>query len=396
MTTSSSFQFYELTISTLGRVHIGTGEDIDPTNYVINKGILYEFPTDAMISAFSQEDRETLLRSVSRVGSPDMLKQVQSLIYDRRAKLRQKAFLSMPVSQGIAQLYRDRIQPGSGNQNALEVKRTYRNPVDHSPVLPGSSLKGAIRTALLNWKAKGNNAVKQIDLDERNAARRLEQNLFQFAQSDFHRDPMRLVQVGDAKPANSTTPPKMGVVFGVNRKKQNTKAREPSRDSLYQMLETVNPFQIQSFQASLALQTLGLPGDHHPDNRPAEEFDINRIAQACNDFYSPLLQDETALVDQMGYTDAIWKKRVATFESALNTYRKTEGAWAFWLRVGQHSGAEAVTIEGSRKIKIMQGKGQSVERDRSQTVWLSANNFRDTEKLVPFGWIFVTVEEVGA
>lgn len=36
---------YELVISTLSPVHIGCGEDYEPTNYVMDGGCLYLFKT---------------------------------------------------------------------------------------------------------------------------------------------------------------------------------------------------------------------------------------------------------------------------------------------------------------------------------------------------------------
>ena len=59
-------------------------------------------------------------------------------------------------------------------------------------------------------------------------------------------------------------------------------------------------------------------------------------------------------------------------------------------RVGRHSGAESVTIEGHRNIKIMMGKGEKPKYlDRATTLWLASEKRKpeDRDGLQPFGWV---------
>ena len=59
------------------------------------------------------------------------------------------------------------------------------------------------------------------------------------------------------------------------------------------------------------------------------------------------------------------------------------------VRIGRHSGAECVTVEGHRDIKIMQGPGvRAKSLDHATTVWLAADtdNPSNTMHLRPFGW----------
>jgi hypothetical protein len=62
------------------------------------------------------------------------------------------------------------------------------------------------------------------------------------------------------------------------------------------------------------------------------------------------------------------------------------------LRLGRHSGAECVTIEGHRQIKIMQGKGQPPKTEKeATTLWLAADHPKpqpnQRRDLKPFGWV---------
>ena len=68
---------------------------------------------------------------------------------------------------------------------------------------------------------------------------------------------------------------------------------------------------------------------------------------------------------------------------------------AFLLRVGRHSGAESVTLNGARSIKIMKGKGQQPDWEReAKTLWLATGDKADKRYLKPFGWLLVEMTEV--
>ena len=56
------------------------------------------------------------------------------------------------------------------------------------------------------------------------------------------------------------------------------------------------------------------------------------------------------------------------------------------MRVGKHSSARAVTVDGVRKIKIMKGKGQKPSfGDEETTIWLINKQ--------PFGWLLCEILE---
>ncbi|MDW7998100.1 MAG: hypothetical protein RMI30_01400, partial [Thermodesulfovibrio sp.] len=65
---------------------------------------------------------------------------------------------------------------------------------------------------------------------------------------------------------------------------------------------------------------------------------------------------------------------------------------AFLIRIGRHSGAEAVTIEGNRHIKIMQGRDRPpLYLDRATTFWLASDSPKPKTNngLLPFGWAVI-------
>ena len=78
-----------------------------------------------------------------------------------------------------------------------------------------------------------------------------------------------------------------------------------------------------------------------------------------------------------------------------DSFSKRFGDSCFLIRIGRHSGAEAVTIEGNRNIKIMQGYREPPKYSRygSTTIWLASETARPTANngLTPFGWAVLEI-----
>lgn len=408
------FSAYRLHITPLSPVHIGTGESYEPTNYVIEDGALHEFDTGAAMAVLSNQDREELLRIAS--GKPDtqMLKALQGFFHARRKPLQAHAVNCIPVLPGIARVYDQRIgraanTEGNGQQviNKLEIDRTAYNSVTRQPVLFGSSLKGAIRTALLNWKNQGEalQVVKDYRTGRTNKENNqaLQQRLLEFKTGKFELDPLRLVQIADAHWQGEAGLPAAQVCLAVNRKKHpvkeaNGQLRKAMGENLFQILECVSAWRFRAFAGQLNVQHLdGIAETDHEGKRrlPTKNlrFDMARIARACNNFYLPVLNNECKILREQGFFDAAWnqtlKQTLAMFEDKIKQNR------AFLLRVGRHSGAESVTLPGARNghIKIMRGKEQKPEyADAAKTLWLAAEEKDQRQNLLPFGWLLVEIE----
>ena len=225
---------YTLKYTPLSPLHIGADESYEPGNYVIDDGTLYEFDTGAVLQALTTNDRTELTKIVT--GKPDtqLLKALQKFFYDRREALKPWAINAIPVLDGVAKLYNSRVgqtanYEGGGNKvlNKLEIERAAYNPITRQPVLFGSSVKGAIRTAMLNQTNKGQSL---LTIDDRRTGRRrkennleLQQRVFEFRAGKFELDPMRLIQVGDATWDARDNLPTAQVFITVNRKKHKVK-----------------------------------------------------------------------------------------------------------------------------------------------------------------------------
>jgi CRISPR-associated protein Csm5 len=397
----NNLAMYRLDISTLSPVHIGTGQVYDTTGYVIDGDTLHHFDTAAAMAALPPADRDKLLALVSRGGSDGLLKDVQRFFHDRRAALMAHATLRLPVLPGVARLYADRIgqtanreDGGRDVMNRLAVERSAYDPVRNRPMLYGSSLKGAMRTAVLDHFNEGRTAHETKGLHEFQG--RILKYRDPEGRQKLERDPFRLLQIGDASWSAGDDLPAGEVLFAVNRKRievkdQQGNVRQARAENLYQTLECVPAARYRAFTAQVAVQSVtGLAAG---DKLPAAErrFDMAELARHCNAFYRPILERELAELAGRDYVDTAWAETVTALLSgpvgiALDTGR------AFLLRVGRHSGAESMTLNGVRKIRIMQAQGQPpIEKPEPLTWWLAASKSDQRTDLLPFGWLLVEV-----
>ena len=390
---------YTLKYTPLSPLHIGADESYEPGNYIIDEdgGALYSFDSQAAIKGLGEKEKKELLSIVNGKSDDVMLTKVQAFFHKHREALIAYANSPVPTANGINELYGKRIGKVSQHEgyskrviNKLEIERTFYNPVDGWPLLPGSSIKGAIRTALLDSRNEGKILS---DRNERNQS--LQQRLFE---GKFHTDPFRLISIADASWQGSDDKPACEIKFAVNRKRkpvfkdgQLLKSQAES-NNLYQLLECVVPYHYQSFTGSVTLLNTQSINSGNP-KLPKQDYHwtIKEIAKACNEFYVKLFWQEFYEIKDRGYLNTVWLEQLKDLMDNDLSKRLVTGD-IFLLRVGRHSGAEALTLNGIRNIRIMQGKGQPAGwANKPKTWWLAADESTSKNEMLPFGWVLVEV-----
>ena len=379
----------------LSPVHIGCGETYEPTNYVIDDDALYEFDPHTGSQNLAPNERQRLLNIANGRPDQNMIKAIQSFFHQNREAFMLDAKKFVPVQSGVIALYNERIGKTAQNEeggrqilNKLEIERTSFVPGNRNPYFPGSSIKGAIRTALLD---RINNKQAKPDLKNQE----LQQHLFKYSIRELHKDPMRLVSIADAQGCGTQELPSSRICFAVNRKKHpvqvdgKTIQSKAEQKGLYQLLECIPGFSDYLLNGSINFQT-NLDG--YEDQLPDKDlhWDIRDIVEACNRFYLPLLEKEMNLLAERNYLDRYWHDQMDTLLKERNLRQASD---CFLLRLGRHSGAEAMTIAGRRNIKITQGQKEKPTYEKeSKTVWLASPEKDSKQDLLPFGWVLVEVD----
>lgn len=385
---------YDLAISTLSPVHIGCGEDYEPTNYVIDDDVLYSF--DASTASLSTDQLKKLNAIVSSTRG-DMLGKLKKFFFDQRESLIPACIRAVPVASGVQHDY----QSGLENSVArLAIDRMFANPHDGLPVIPGSSIKGAIRTALLDKL----NAKNALPSDEKREAERGRASNGKFQErlmsGKFSTDALRLLKVGDAR-YDTEKLHGTHIMYAVSRRKKpllKTGVDPDTGKGIPTQKECVPAKRYRAFRFSLACEYKVHSSQDSSKIPPRDKILIRsfeELAGICNAFYLPLLQNEMELLSERGrgFGEKAW---VDQMSKALSDElgQRLKNKQACLLRVGRHSGAVSVTVEGVRHIKIMQAQGTPpLYQSDTKQVWLAANTKDARSDMLPFGWVLIEPAE---
>lgn len=392
-------QTFRVAVTPLTPIHIGCGMDFEPTNYVIrDNDILYNFdPENAELNGGQKWNLQQL-------GEKGDLLAIQKFFRDHADTFAVAAKSIIPVTHDIAQEYRIKIgtpvktEVEKNNRiiNNLYIQRTISHPHTNYPYLPGSSLKGAIRTAILDSLNDPpvryeSNASKP----ERNKSARLEQKLLDMDSRDYAQSAFRLVKISDMQPSGE--PARLVVMTKQYKKKtviDKTTGMPKEGGAISVRREIIAPAQYRCFTGEMQIGTLD--GIYEKDKTPPHNRRINiqSIARDCNRFYCPQLKHELDILENRRLTSDTWLATIRRlFSPTGEISRRMNNGTTFLIRLGMLGGAESKTFrgEGIAQIKIMQGKGRPPRyQDTTTTIWLGDIDSRQKNRQ-PFGWALVEI-----
>lgn len=373
-------------------VHIGCDDVYEPTSFVIDekKKKLIEFDPMNFIKTLSPRDKQEFTR-ICMEGSISSIVKLYNFISNKKPGGRE-----IDISSGLITHY-DKVKKLSTNNereirqelNQFSISRTAYNPHNNLPYIPGSSIKGALRTAYLSkittdskvsacWNTYLQKDELKTELDtyhfieKKKIAKRFEKDLLG---GEFENDPFRMVKPSDFLPVENV---QTKIIYAVNKKKDVSKF-EAMGGNITQILEVVKDDSV--FEGTLSVQQ---PEQWSEIKKP---ISAKGLLTATHEFYKSIVNKEDDITRNIG-ADCTVINRI------LNKFKDGRGESAFLLRIGRHSGAESVTIENNRHIKIMQGKGQPPKfLDRATTIWLASETSKPNSNngLVPFGWAVMEI-----
>jgi len=369
-------QNLKIRLHVLSPIHIGCDDVYEPTSFVIDeqRKKLIEFDPIEFIKSLKPQE----IADFSKTASGDNLLAIFKTI--KRFYKPEVRGKEVDVTDYLVNHYKKILSMGTFEKNSVinqfTMNKTAYNLQNNSPYIPGSSLKGAMRTAYLNALAK----VKRVS-NFGGKADNLESLLLERSEGKdkMSSDPFRMVKVSDLLPVGNVS---TKIVYAVNKKKKKSERDTlADRGGVYQIFETIKAGAI--FEGILNV------------NKAEEASGIklkitfDDLKSSLNKFYISLLEAEIKTMKVLDISVPLINSINSKFKGQIN---KT----AFIVSIGRHSGAEAVTIEGYRNIKIMQGRDKSSEyRDHATTLWLASDSPRpqNNNGLLPFGWAVLEITD---
>jgi len=367
----------KIRINVLSPIHIGCDDVYEPTSFVIDerKQRLIEFDPVDFVRSLNEKQREEFIRICSK---DSLLAVIKFIKYNYKPQIGGR---EVEISQGLLEHYKKVLNLPSFDKktviNQFTINKTAYNPHNNMPYIPGSSLKGAIRTAYLSKLAIDKNITQW-----RGKADDLETKLLNRSEGKdkMSSDPFRMVKISDLLPVGEV---KTKIVYAVNRKKERIgKETLASRGGVYQIFEIIKPGAI--FEGIINIDK------PYEKSGISEPIDTENLLTYAHSFYAGNINKEIKPVNEVLRINH--KPAIEANSKFKDRFKKD----AFLIRIGRHSGAEAVTIEGNRNIKIMQGGGNTpIYLDHATTMWLASETPRpaNNDGLLPFGWAVIELKD---
>ena len=363
-------------LTALTPLHIGSGEVYEPTNFIIDDDILYEFRDEDFYMALAPIQQKVFMEIVDKNSSDSFIK-IHKFIKNNKDIAIKVASVMVRVTSDLQKAYNNKVgnisQIESKNIrvfNQFEIQKIQRKQIKtqadgyaHTGYIVGSSLKGAISTAYQEfiYKKDGANVLKEK---------------FQSVGKEMDRNIFREFKVSDSFVTKIGTQ----IGFALNKERFHYDSHNPQANiKLSTYIEVID--RDSTFEVDISHGRL----------------DIREILQSCNAHYMPIfksifaskLNNRNEYINE--YLNADFYERYRHFELKPNQYL---------IRVGKHSGARAVTIEGLRDIKSkVSGGGRSKKPNRWEqlkeetTSWLFGESDKINSNLLPFGWVLCEIIE---
>lgn len=331
----------------LSPVHIGSGQTIDPLQYVIRDGVLHRVSFERFIARISPELQAKFTQLADRAD----LNGLRRFIADNLAP-EHDSLARIAVSPGVDAHYRSKLAD-IGNQ--LLMEQFARTDGERTPFLPGSAVKGSIRTAVISAIAAKSGLPKPFNsFDEKT----FEPKVLNYR--DAKSDPFRCIMIGDGnlRPQDS-----------IFREVRNGKKRNGAFEfnSIPLIVEVTNSMLTGN---DVDVQVRLLVNDKLANTKFIfKAITVEEIIRSCNAFYRDKLEAEH-------------KKHYAGTQIEKVSSRLLDepvGQNEFLLRVGRFSGAESVTLDVYRNPKP----------PGNRRVWGTSRFL--VEQMYPLGWVKVTV-----
>lgn len=331
----------------LSPVHVGTGKEINTLEYVITNGKLYKISFERLVAAMDTATRSAF-EDIIDTGNLVKLRQFVS----KRINVNQDAVYCIEVSGTIERMYEDKFDD---LRNQLLINPFFRTQGERIPALPGSSLKGAIRTAIMTQLVKRKKPSRPRNVREE---RVFEQTIL--GCNDAKNDPFRGLKIRDASLHNEVM--QLRTIENFSRKHGGSLHPTGIQMNCEVTCSMLTGKQLE-FNVELIFDDLLFASGY-----VRERLCPEGIKKACNAFYRPKMKMEH---------EKFYKNSNVEGSSSqlLNVPFKED---SFLLRTGRFSGVESVTLDEYRNPR-------PPGRRRG---WGTSRSLADG--LYPMGWVKAT------
>ena len=387
-----SKQLYKLIIEPITCVHIGTGVELSPLDYKMEKSskgrsLYVRFSSDSILHRIAMDPK--LSADFEAATAFHSMKTVQKFYHKNFNPNEDILYLCHATNEFEADY--DQNREADPLDKAYFVEQMYRPEGKMTPVIPGSSVKGAIRTAVLSsLLAETDDEIynrfcdeladcrSEHDKDKLNA--KIQKELLG-NYSDAKNDPFRAVEISDCSFKSKNTQI-VGMLKSLSLNKQSgdlfvgnsIKIRAEALKGYFMDNPNVAGDAILRINTDLQKVKDGVK----------KALSVNKIIDSCNYFFWREFENEYEKFYSNATTNCDLIKKL--YEE-LKKCKEADNQ--FIIRVGHWSQVEFVTLEERlRSPKTRMVKGRELPSGTTRTV------FDYDGQYLPLGWCKCRLEKI--
>lgn len=386
---------HTLHLTPLSPIHLGTGEDYEPTNYIIDaaENALYAFdPAQAELDDRQRQELHNIVRRINAKNGEEGLEHIKNYIQKNAQHFIAGAYSISSTTTALANEY----QKPKNSKNQFLIERTATNPHNHTPFIPGSALKGCLRTALMESHSKKHppetyrlsTPLKEKREQIYYGDALLEQYKHNPHRSEFASDQLRLT-----KPADLTANYDIitHICYATNHKKNS----EKTSGQLYGRRETIPHGLYRAFSGSLAQYRLTEDNRRHARKPLAEQYpEFAELIRAANHYHLRRYKKENDQLLARGLIHPEWQR--STEQLLRQLVPQFDAGKILLVRLGKNGGADHKTLQDYARIRVTPPHVKPpCYATTATTVWLAAENTSEQRDLLPFGWALIEIDPTG-
>ena len=374
---------YEVRLTPITPIHIGTGDELMPFSYtimpvrsmgknneVVSRYRYIRFNDEIMVRYLKPEQLEKLQPLIDQDDFGAFRQEFNAIVQHLIPVHQDCIFYTARVTDEVLALWAGLSEK---RNNSFIVQPILSNLLSKQPYIPGSSLKGAIRTALLDPFAREFFNIPPKFREQGMLATLEHMKDGKYKAQD---DPLRVLKVSDAIfPAKNSR--LVGQLALYNREKQATESIAINEEVIESVATRTD---VEDSVASALSATASISIDdrllgahaYHTAPRTIED-----IIKSCNDFYENTLAFEYNRFF-LNADDEVYNGYTYV-DKAFEEMHKRNSKSEFIVRLGRHSQIEYMTFATER------------EAERKAANRVSRTLFRYKKLLLPMGWLHCEV-----
>lgn len=386
---------YRFSAQALTPIHIGCGTEIDPTCFVLKGNSLIQINPVQIIEDLSAEDKERFTVICERAD----LKEIQNFL-SSKADIRRHRINTVEVSKRFRREFEVKA---SNPNNQFNVSMMPRSAINGTVYLPGSSLKGAIRTAVVNYfiNDSGDSMDRLRELLKTKPPNKrgvvLEEEALRRKNKETEKDLFRLISIEDVHLPDGAT--RIDKVSNFHPDRSGSKKIQMWFERLRSLADEYNP---PSFHVTLRINNRAM-SDEKVKAILGRTIKLNTIMNACNRFYWNRMQAEGEMFDGRCVESDHWKAIHDCFpkgklEDGQNV--TIDPDQPFWnnrdynmrhvlLRIGRFSHFESLSVDELRQGFNAKTKRPILGMGSSRT----RCEMESGKPPMPFGWLILRLKE---